>query len=122
MECSKLEINNLLSTPTKFEKTSSKIALGAVFADRGMNYLNEYTLFVAHFNEIPNSIEEGNINCRKANQWFANKYKSEIKTKYFNKKYLRSSQLTEYDDIFYILFDDLIVEHDQMLHNLRVGL
>ena len=36
------------------EKTYSKITSGEVFAERKDFYLNEFTLFVAHFNAIPN--------------------------------------------------------------------
>ena len=38
----------------RMEKTYSKITSGEVFAERKDFYLNEFTLFVAHFNAIPN--------------------------------------------------------------------
>ncbi len=41
------------SRTQELEKTSSKITLGDVFAERKGSYLNEFTLFIAHFNTIP---------------------------------------------------------------------
>lgn len=95
----------------ELEKTSSKISLGQVFADRG-GYINELNLFLAHFNSIPNLISEKNIDCNKANIWFKETYKSEIKHHYFIKRHFDGSNHAELDDIFYILFDDFIVNFD----------
>jgi hypothetical protein len=95
----------------ELEKTSSKISLGEVFADRG-GYINELNLFLAHFNSIPNLISEKIIDCKRANQWFRETYKTEIKHHYFLKRHFNGSKQAELDDIFYILFDDLIVNFD----------
>lgn len=88
-----------------------KINLAQVFSKRG-GYLNELNLFAAHFNSIPNVISEKNIDCKKANIWFAQKYSDEIKKNYFIKRCFTRSEQAELDDIFYILFDDLIVDFD----------
>ena len=96
----------------RMEKTSSKITSGEVFAERKDSYLNEFTLFVAHFNAIPNFINEIKIDCEKANKWFAEFYKNEIKDLHFDKRYFNGSKEAECDDIFYILYDDLIVDFD----------
>lgn len=120
----------MLSKPVNFknfkleafelEKTSSKMSLSDVFADRKNSYLNEFTLFLAHFNAIPNFIHEINIDCVKANNWFAELYKNEIKDLHYNKIYFkRNSKKAEYDDIFYILFEDLIVGFDMNMSVVR---
>ncbi len=83
-----------------------------IFVDRGNNCLNECHLFVAHFNTIPNVISEDNIDCKKANNWFLEKYGSEIKKHYFIKRCYNESKQAELDDAFYILFDDLLVDFD----------
>lgn len=99
------------SSPRNLQETSSKMNLGHLFDDRG-NYINELNLFLAHFNYIPNCISESRIDCKKADKWFAEKYKNDIRKHYFN-KIKHSGQLqSEIDDIFYILFDDLIVNFD----------
>jgi hypothetical protein len=90
-----------------------------VFADRNNSYLNEFTLFLAHFNAIPNYIDEVNIDCKKANTWFIETYKAEIKDCYYDKRYFNRNKKAEFDDIFYFLYDDLIVDFDTNCSNVR---
>lgn len=98
--------------PFDLEKTTAKMNLSEVFADRSGTYINELTLFMAHFNCIPNLIQEIEIDCKKANCWFAENYESEIKQNYYNKRYFGGSIKSELDDIFYFIYDDLIVDFD----------
>ena len=107
-----INLSHLQAKTGELEKTTSKMNLESVFGERLRSYLNEFTLFVAHFNSIPNLINEIHIDCRNANKWFVENYKSEIKDLYFDKIYLNSSKSAEYDDIFYFLYDDLIVDFD----------
>ncbi|MEI7981247.1 MAG: AAA family ATPase [Bacteroidota bacterium] len=112
MGSNEINLNHLQAKVTELEKTTSKMNLGAVFAERNRSYLNEFNLFIAHFNSIPNFINEANIDCKRANKWFVENYTEEIKDFYFDKLYLKSSKSAEYDDIFYFLYDDLIVDFD----------
>jgi hypothetical protein len=112
MESKTINLNNLQAKTVELEKTSSKMTLGEVFSERKGSYLNEFTLFLAHFNSIPNFIHEINIDCKKANKWFVEHYKSEIRDFYFDKRYFNRNKNAEFDDIFYILYDDLIVDFD----------
>jgi tRNA uridine 5-carbamoylmethylation protein Kti12 len=100
------------------DNTSTKINLGQLFAPRGW-YLNELALFVAHFNAVPNLISEIAIDCRRANRWFEKKYLPEIKKKYFIKRYFDGSKKAEYDDIYYILDEDLLVNFDTNCSTVR---
>ena len=118
MEPNTTNLTNLPTTAVELEKTSSKMSLGQVFADRG-GYINELNLFIAHFNSIPNLISEKNIDCKKANKWFFENYKSEIKHHYFIKRCYNGKKKSELDDIFYILFDDLIVDFDTNCSQVR---
>lgn len=108
--------NNLLNfyqQPTlipELEKTSNKISLGMVFPDRG-EYIKDLNLFIAHFNMIPNLIVKESIDCKKADKWFRENYKDEIKHHYFYYTFDGNKQ-TEINENFYILFDDLIVYFD----------
>lgn len=113
----KMQINNLIPTPKtgrpfELSKTSAKIRLSDVFAERNNSYLNGLTLFVAHFNSIPNFILEIEIDCQKANNWFSENYKSEITDFYYHKLYFNKSKKAESINIFYFLYDDLIVHID----------
>ena len=112
MESKSVNLNHLQVKTVELGKTSFKINLGEVFSERKGSYLNEFNLFIAHFNSIPNFIHETNIDCKKANKWFVDKYNGEIKDLHFDKRYYNRSKNAQYDDIFYILFDDLIVNFD----------
>lgn len=107
-----INLNSLQARTSGFEETSSRMALSEVFTDRKTSYMNEFTLFVAHFNTIPNFINELKIDCKKANEWFAIAYRTEIKDLHFGKEYYNQSKKIELDDVFYILYDDLIVNFD----------
>ncbi|MBK8873656.1 MAG: hypothetical protein IPN13_06930 [Bacteroidetes bacterium] len=119
-----MQTNNLTLSPTterpfELAKTSAKMTISEVFAERKGSYLNEFTLFVAHFNSIPNFIHEVDIDCKKATNWFAENYKSEIKDFYYDKRYFNRSKKAEIDDIFYFLYDDLIVDFDTNCSTVR---
>ena len=102
-----------LQAKTSFGETGiPKMPLNQVFAERNGSYLNEFNLYIAHFNTIPNFMHELKIDCKKANDWFIKQYNPEIKDAYFNKRYLAGMQKAELDDIFYFLYDDLIVDFD----------
>jgi len=112
MESKTIILNKLQSNTMEFDKTTSKMNLGEVFAERNCSYLNKFNLYLAHFNSIPNYIHEINIDCKKAHKWFVETYKDEIKNMYFDKRYFNENRNAEYSDIFYILYDDLIVHID----------
>jgi hypothetical protein len=112
MESKANSLSSLQAKTIELEKTSSKVNLGEVFSERKGSYLNEFSLFLAHFNTIPNFIHEVKIDCKKANTWFVEFYKGEIKHLYYDKRYFNRSKNPEYDDIFYILYDDLLVDFD----------
>lgn len=104
--------NKTFNNPIELKKTSTKMAISEIFSERNGSYLNEFTLFVAHFNVIPNFIHEIEIDCKKANVWFSEKYKSEIKNLHYTKRYFNSNKKPELDEIFYFMHEDLIVDFD----------
>lgn len=87
MESKATNLNSLQAKAVELEKTSSMMALGEVFNERKGSYLNEFTLFLAHFNAIPNFINEINIDCKKASKRFGDNYKGEIRDFHFFKRY-----------------------------------
>jgi len=103
----------LFPTPTTNpELKAEKTVLSTVFAQRDGCYINELMLFVVHFNTIPNFINEIDINCTKACEWFADNYKNDIKTLYYDKIYYRQRKKAQYDDVFFFIYEDLIVDFD----------
>ena len=119
MQTNNLTLSQTSDKPFELDKTSSKMTISEVFAERKGSYLNEFTLFVAHFNSIPNFIHEVDIDCKKANNWFSENFKSEIKDFYYDKRYFNRSKKAEIDDIFYFLYDDLIVDFDTNCSTVR---
>lgn len=107
-----ISFKDLQTTKLEMGKTAANMNLSEIFAERNGSYLNEFTLFIAYFNTIPNFINEININCNSANKWFMETYKKEIKDFHFDKRFFNNSKKAELDDIFYILDEDLIVDFD----------
>ena len=107
-----INFKDLQTTKLEMGKTAANMNLSEIFAERNGSYLNEFTLFIAYFNTIPNFINEININCNSANKWFMETYKKEIKDFHFDKRFFNNSKKAELDDIFYILDEDLIVDFD----------
>lgn len=120
MEPRIIPINHQSGNSFVNENNTYQIRLADVFATRTANsYLNEFTLFTAYFNSIPNFIHEIGIDCKKANKWFSASYKSEIKDSYFSRLYFGQNKKAELDDIFYFLYDDLIVDFDTQSSRVR---
>lgn len=109
-------LNN--SKTFELEKTLVKANLSGVFDDEQFR-LNESSLFIAHFNAIPNMIIQERIDCEKANRWFLENYRFEIKKHYFIEQRDFFLGLTKQLMTFYILFDDLIVSFDSDYSRVR---
>ncbi len=112
MQTNNLKLGQTSDRTFELANTSQRMLLSEVFAERNHSYLNEFTLFVAHFNSIPNFIHEVDIHCKKAYTWLNENYKSEIKDLYYAKRYFNRCKKAEIDDIFYFLYDDLIIYFD----------
>lgn len=113
------DFRSLKSSDLELSQTTSKTNLSEVFAEREPSYLNEFTLFLAHFNAIPNFINEISIDCKKANSWFLENYSQEIKDFHYCKRFYGNNKNAELDDIFYIIYDDLIVDFDTNCSKVR---
>lgn len=100
------------SRSVKLNQPATNRHLSNVFIDRTRSYINEKYLFITKFNSIPNFINEIKIDCKKANRWFAENYRREIKDSHFARIYFGEKKKAEIDDIFYFLYDDLIVYFD----------
>lgn len=99
-------------SPFNLTQSTKQTDIASVFAEREGSYVNELHLFVAYFHCIPNSIEEANIDCNKAHNWFLEQYSEEVLEHFYNKRTSRQAHDSNYHDMFYILFNDLIVKFD----------
>ena len=95
-----------------FGETSNKASLGDVFRDRGKSNINEFYLFLTYYNTIPNFDYLKGIDCKKANAWLIENKKEEINDYSYIKRYFNKKKVTEVDDLFYFLYDDLLVNFD----------
>lgn len=107
------------SYSVEIEKSHTRMNLSDVFQDKSDIYLNEFNLFTATYNYIPNFIHEIGIDCLKANSWFSGAYEQEIKDYYFSKLYRDDSKKAGLDSIFYFLYEDLIVNFDMPKSKVR---
>ncbi len=112
MKSEQININSIKINTNGIGTNSAKMNITDVFAEKVGSYLNGFNLFLAHFNTIPNFIHEIDIDCKKANQWFLETYQSDIKDLHYDKRYFKRSKRAELDDIFYMLFDDLLLDFD----------
>jgi hypothetical protein len=119
MESKTIDHNNLQSKSLELDNTYAKMNMAGVYSPHHITYLNEFSLFMAHFHTIPLYVEEQRIDCKKANKWFLEKYSSDIRYFYYDKRYLPKGRKPEFDDIIYILFEDLVVYLDTNCSNIR---
>ncbi len=113
MELKTIQFQGQHSRTADMERTRSLISLGEVFTERNnKSYLNEFTFFASFFNAIPNFIHEVEIDCLKASAWFEKKYKNEIYDCYYSKLHVVERNKVELSDVFYLLYDDLVVDFD----------
>lgn len=106
METQKFDLARFQPKKSTLVQDISKVQLSRVI---GYSDINEFQLFIAYNNDVPNYILLDDIDCEKANQEFLNLYESQIKNVYYNKRFLQSYAMPEYDDIFYFLFDDVLI-------------
>ena len=103
---------NLSQFQTKEVAWNENIDWHTIVHSESRAFINELTFFTNYFHYIPNLINENDINCLKAIQWFNEEYKDKIIDCYYNKRYLNNSKVPELDDVFFILDKDLLVCFD----------
>lgn len=115
-----LVLNPSNESPFNLSATTNKMSLSEIFPERNFRIINEFKLFVAHFNSIPNFIHEIDINCKNASAWFSEHYQAELKDVYYNERYFnKSKNKREIGDILYFLYEDLMVDFDATQSSVR---
>lgn len=89
----------------------SQVALAGLF-ERYIGHLKPAALYTTYFSTIPNWAESGTISCKKAQVWFVEAFKEDIKDVYFTKSPADRGNKTEYDEVYYILYDDALLYFD----------
>jgi hypothetical protein len=112
MKSAKIQLSQLQSRTFDHNKLANKRFSGNLFGDRGLTYLNEYGFYLTYFNVIPNFIQQTGVQCRKANEWFVKTYREDIKDFYYDKLCKKDGDDPTYDDLFYVMYEDLVVNFD----------
>lgn len=113
MRDNSINISQYQSKSSVIEKNTANLNLQTIFkGDNASAYLNEYTLYIAHFNAIPNVVPANNINCEKAQAWLIQNYGKEINDTHYCKRFFNSKKAVALDDVFYFLFDDVMIYLD----------
>lgn len=112
MNINNVDLSSFQSENFNMSNNLSNMSLEQIFKIKDTSSINEFSLYLAHFNIIPNVVSETGIDCRKAHRWFISNYGPEVKDTYYNKRYLNEWKVTELDDIFHFLSDDLMIYFD----------
>lgn len=88
------------------------ILLSNVFNDNSSSYLNNFNLYLAYYRRIPILITEIKINCKSANKWFLTNFQNQVIDNFYNKIYFSGTKRQQIDDVFYFLYEDLMVHFD----------
>ncbi|MDR1918858.1 MAG: AAA family ATPase [Tannerellaceae bacterium] len=102
-------MESLKFQPQKFELANNP-EWSTVFDEYGS--FDNKRLYMLYFNTIPHLMGVHKINCQKANQWFLDNYKTELTNFHYIKVQNKDGKCPEYDDLYYTLYDDLMVYFD----------
>lgn len=81
-----------------------------LFAFRSHNqYINVFDLFFLYFKAIPNAVVEENIDCEKANDYFFEKYRNEIKEHFYQKGVFENETKSKLKEVYCVLDNIIIV-------------
>ncbi len=109
MTIHELNIEQLQRNSFDVGDTSAKMPISDVFTSSNYHSPHEdFQMFVAHFNTLPNLIELSWIDCDKATKWLAKTFQHEIKDMYYSAHNTYSKHIVV-ENVFYFLFDDLLL-------------
>ena len=91
-----------------FSKRSYNLNLSDAFKDL-LSGIDSYKLFVTHFNCIPNYIHETHVDITKVNKWILQNFALEITNYYYVKNIFKGNKNSEYEQLYYFLFEDLMI-------------
>lgn len=120
MKNKELDIHKFQTNSFDLSKTTQKVKLTDIYKTHGGHDINTLKFFLAHFNTIPNYFKEENLRCDKAHTWFVENYGNAIIDVYYNKRYYNGNKIAKYEDVFYFLYEDTIVNFDMHQEVIRV--
>jgi SpoVK/Ycf46/Vps4 family AAA+-type ATPase len=100
------------------EATKHNADLLQIF-DEG-NSIQPKRLYVAYFHAIPNAIKIDRINVRKAQEWFSEHYKADIRDTYFSEIQWGKGARAVTGCFYYIMYEDMMVHLDLHENDVRL--
>ncbi|SFB95178.1 ATPase family associated with various cellular activities (AAA) [Flexibacter flexilis DSM 6793] len=82
-----------------------------IFSER-INYILCYRFYFALYGNIPCTIHIYDLDTNKAEKAWIEQHFADVKAKYFRKDYVRKDNKFEYDDVFFVLKNDIIIDFD----------
>lgn len=79
-----------------------------VLSGRNRSYIDEFYLFLYHFDYPPNLIEDIAIDCPKARVWFMDHFNLRLEDGYFSKVKIPRFDDILIDDAYFFIYDDLL--------------
>ncbi len=92
--------------------TNDSLLTTDIAGETHRSFAKEVKLFITRYNYMPNLINEKNIDCVQALEWFIENFKDDIIDYTFSKIYYGGNNYAAFDDIFFFLNDDLLVNFD----------
>lgn len=103
-----------------FDDSTFTSSINEVFRQKFTLSLNELALFSIHFNRIPNVISEFDIHTKNMQNWLIENHQNDIVDFYYNKRFFEKSKKLDYDDLYFFLYDDLMVYIDNNMSQVRL--
>lgn len=100
---------NLQELQSSESKKFSDTALAYIHRESSGARISPETLYTAYFNVIPNTIFFDDIVSKKAQVWLMESCGADIRDVYFTKHQTEKGNTLEYDDVYYFLYDDVLL-------------
>ena len=107
------QLSKLQKKATSFRKNFTKPSLSDVYNESKEIAFNEFNLFLLYYNTIPNFDYLRNINFNEASDWILKHHSADIKDCSYIKRYVNGGKLSEVDDIYFFLYEDLLIRFDK---------
>lgn len=111
---------NLQELQSSEPKRFSDTALAYIHGESSGARISPEALYTAYFSVIPNTIFFDDIVSKKAQIWLMESCGADIRDVYFTKHPTEKGSTLEYDDVYYFLYDDVLLFFDLTGYRVRL--
>ena len=113
------QLNKLQKKATSFSRTFTKASISDVYNESKEIAFNEFNLFLLYYNTLPNFDYLRNINFNEASDWLLKYHSADIKDCSYIKRYVNGGKESEVDDIYFFLYEDLLIRFDKSNNHVK---